>query len=176
METSLRPFTPQDAPWLVQRHDELYAREEGYDASFADLVAGIISDFLANHDPARERGWVAQRDNVPVGSIFCVTDPENKSGQTAKLRLFLLDPVARGTGLSHNLLTACLTFARDAGYTHMRLWTHASHVAACRLYQRYGFACTREWPERTFGQDVVSQIWERDISSETPLAIPVQGG
>lgn len=163
MDSSLRPFTSQDAEWLAERHGEVYAREEGYDASFPALVAQIIDDFLRTHDPARERGWVALLNGQRVGSIFCVTDPEDESGQTAKLRLFLLEPEARGTGLSRQLLESCLRFAKAAGYHQMRLWTHASHVAACRLYEKYGFSCTQSWEERTFGQDVVSQIWERTL-------------
>ena len=154
-------FTQDDAKWLVDRHAELYGLEEGYDASFPQFVAQIIAEFLDGHDPDCERGWVAILDGKRVGSIFCVRDRQDESGQTAKLRLFLLEPAARGTGLSKRLIETCLQFARDAGYQHMRLWTHASHAAACRLYEKYGFSCTKSWNEHTFGQDVISQIWER---------------
>ena len=156
-------FTQNDAQWLIDRHAELYALEEGYDASFQQLVAQIIAEFLEGHDPACERGWVAILDGKRVGSIFCVKDTKDESGQTAKLRLFLLEPTARGTGLSNLLIETCLKFARETGYRHMRLWTHASHVAACRLYEKYGFSCSHSWTEHTFGQDVVSQIWERAL-------------
>lgn len=162
MTVSLRPFLASDAEWLVDRHREIYAREEGYDDSFADLVAQIIADFLANHDPLQERGWVAERDGQRLGSIFCVAEGET-SPETAKLRLFLLEPDSRGTGLAQTMMAACLDFARAAGYRDMRLWTHESHAAACRLYARNGFSCTQSWSERTFGQDVVSQIWEREL-------------
>ncbi|WP_435258322.1 GNAT family N-acetyltransferase [Thioclava sp. FR2] len=161
--TKLDLFTRNDAQWLVDRHAELYAQEEGYDASFPQLVAKIIAEFLDGHDPVSERGWVAILDGKRVGSIFCVKDSEDESGQTAKLRLFLLEPSARGTGLSKRLIETCLQFAREAGYQHMRLWTHASHAAACRLYEKYGFSCTKSWGEHTFGQDVISQIWERPL-------------
>lgn len=162
MTVSLRPFLASDAEWLVDRHREIYAREEGYDDSFAELVAQIIADFLANHDPLQERGWVAERAGQRLGSIFCVAEGET-APETAKLRLFLLEADSRGTGLAQTMMAACLDFARAAGYRDMRLWTHESHAAACRLYARNGFACTQSWPERTFGQDVVSQIWEREL-------------
>lgn len=159
---TLRPFTAADAPWLVARHSALYAEEEGYDASFGDLVAAILGDFLARHDPARERGWVAQRDETRLGSIFCMAEgPEEP--ETARLRLFLLEPSARGTGLAQTMFEQCLAFARASGYGRIRLWTHASHRAACRLYARNGFSCTRSWTEHSFGRDTVSQIWERGI-------------
>ena len=32
-----------DAGWLIQRHGELYAEAEGFDASFEPLVAEILS-------------------------------------------------------------------------------------------------------------------------------------
>lgn len=155
----LRDLLPGDAGWIVSRHGELYARDEGFDASFEALVAEIVATFLRRHDPSRERGWIAEAAGRRLGSIFCVTE----TAETAKLRLFLLEPEARGTGLAQRLLDACLGFARDAGYRHIRLWTHESHRAAGRLYARNGFALTANRPARSFGRDVVEQTWERPL-------------
>lgn len=149
-----------DAGWLVMRHGELYAEEAGFDASFEPLVARILADFLEGHDPARERGWIARAGGRRLGSIFCVQGP---GPETAKLRLFLLEPEARGIGLGQRLLDACLGFAKEAGYARMTLWTHESHQAACRLYARNGFSCTASKPVRSFGQDLVEQEWTRDL-------------
>ncbi len=55
-----RPFTPADAPWLAARHGALYAQAEGFDATFGPLVAEILADFIADHDPAREAGWIVR--------------------------------------------------------------------------------------------------------------------
>ncbi|HSF65264.1 MAG TPA: GNAT family N-acetyltransferase [Paracoccaceae bacterium] len=153
----LRALGPGDGDWVIDRHAALYAAEEGYAPSFGDLVAGIVSGFLQDHDPARERGWIAWQDGRRLGSIFCRAD----GPRTARLRLFLLEPAARGTGLAQRMLDECLTFARAAGYQDMRLWTHESHRAACRLYARNGFAMVESTPARAFGQDVVDQIWHR---------------
>ncbi len=51
----LRHLAPGDAGWLIQQHAELYARDEGFDASFEALVARILADFIDSHDPACER-------------------------------------------------------------------------------------------------------------------------
>jgi GNAT superfamily N-acetyltransferase len=149
-----------DAGWLIQRHAELYAAEAGFDATFEPLVARILADFLDGHDRARERGWIARAGGRRLGSIFCVTGP---APETAKLRLFLLEPEVRGIGLAQRMLDTCLSFAGGAGYGRMTLWTHESHRAACALYARNGFACLASKPVRNFGQPLVEQEWVRDL-------------
>jgi hypothetical protein len=91
---TLRPFRAEDAVWLIAQHGALYQRDEGFDASFTQLVAEIVEDFIVSHDPACEAGWIAEQDDQRLGSIFCV----RLSGEIAKLRLFLLVPEARGKG------------------------------------------------------------------------------
>lgn len=152
----LRSFRPDDAPWLVERHGTLYARDEGFDDSFAPLVADILKEFIANHDPSREQGWIAERAGQRLGSIFCVS----LSPDTAKLRLFLLVPQARGLGLGRRLLETCTSFARAVGYKEMALWTHESHKAACALYRANGWQMTDSKPVHSFGVDLVEQSWK----------------
>ena len=69
-EITLRDLEIGDAGWLIQRHAESYAEAEGFDASFEPLVADILVDFLRNHDPACERGWIAAEGRQRLGSIF----------------------------------------------------------------------------------------------------------
>ncbi len=152
----LRQFRAEDAPWLVERHGTLYARDEGFDETFAPLVARILDDFIADHDPTCERGWIAERDGERLGSIFCV----RLDDQTAKLRLFLLVPEARGLGLGKRLLATCMGFARAAEYRQMQLWTHESHKAACALYKATGWQLVDSKPVRSFGVDLVEQSWK----------------
>ena len=68
----LRQPLPGEYGWVIQRHGALYAREHGFDTSFEALVAKIVAEFAHDHDPARERAWIAALDGDPVGSIFCV--------------------------------------------------------------------------------------------------------
>lgn len=155
----LRRFVADDAPWLVKQHGSLYARDEGFDDSFGPLVSDILDGFLASHDPARERGWIAERGGERLGSIFCVS----AQGHTAKLRLFLLTPPTRGRGLGKRLLRTCMDFARNAGYRDMHLWTHESHRAACALYTQFGWRLENSKPVHTFGVDLVEQSWRVDL-------------
>lgn len=162
MTFDLRPFTPDDTDWLVARHAALYARDDGFDESFGPLVAGILSDFLGQIDQTRQAGWIAWSGDQRLGSIFCVGE-NPATPEIAKLRLFLVEPQARGSGLAQTLLDTCLGFARGKRYRQMRLWTHESHRAAGRMYARNGFALISARPVQSFGQDLVEQIWQRDL-------------
>ena len=155
-EVPLKEFRANDAPWLVERHQTLYAAAEGFDDTFGPLVADILADFIANHDPARERGWIAEGDGERLGSIFCV----RLSDDIAKLRLFLLVPQVRGRGLGKRLWAACTGFARAAGYRDMQVWTHESHRAACALYRSQGWDLLHSTPVTSFGVDLVEQSWK----------------
>ena len=160
METVvLRPFRPSDMDWLVERHATLYAQAEGFDDSFGPLVREILVDFIANQTLADERGWIAEENGVRLGSIFCVRAGEH----TAKLRLFLLVPEARGKVLGKRLLETCMRFAKSAGYLDMQLWTHESHTAACALYMAFGWELISSKPVHSFGVDLVEQSWRIDL-------------
>lgn len=158
-EITLRRFAANDAAWSVAQHRALYAKDEGFDDSFGDLVDQIISDFLTDHNPARERGWIAESDGRPLGHIFCVSLDDT----TAKLRLFLLVPEARGRGLGKLLLQTCMDFAKASGYCKMQLWTHESHEAACALYRKFGWQLVNAKPVHSFGVDLVEQSWEIEL-------------
>lgn len=158
----LRDLGPGDMGWVIGRHGAIYAQEEGYDAAFEVLVARILADWQDRRDPARERGWIAWRGGVRVGSIFCMAEGPAEP-EIARLRLFLIEPSDRGTGLAQRMIGDCMGFARGAGYRRMRLWTHESHRAAGRLYARQGFALVSARAGTAFGRDVVDQTWERDL-------------
>ncbi|MEL7098664.1 MAG: GNAT family N-acetyltransferase [Pseudomonadota bacterium] len=151
----IRRFEAADLEWLVEQHGTLYAQAEGFDETFGPLVRSILEAFLVEHDPAREAGWIALAGPLRLGSIFCVSGPED----LAKLRLFLLVPEARGQGLGRHLLETCLEFARSRGYAGLTLWTHESHRAACALYASSGFVLEQSEPVRSFGQDLIEQTW-----------------
>ena len=159
MTATLRHFAADDADWLTEQHSTVDAREEGFDSSFGQLVGRILQDFVAQHDPAIERGWIACDGASRLGSIFCVRADD----QTAKLRLFLLLPEARGKGLGRQMLQTCMSFAKATGYQRMQLWTHAEHEAACRLYARAGWHLAGSTPVRSFGVNLTEQTWVIDL-------------
>jgi DNA-binding MarR family transcriptional regulator/N-acetylglutamate synthase-like GNAT family acetyltransferase len=155
----LRPPEPGDIGWVVQSHGRLYAREYGWDWTFEALAAEIMAHFIRSFDPARERCWIAERDGRNVGCVFVV----RREDDVAQLRCLLVDPAARGLGLGRRLVAECIRFARNAGYKRMMLWTNDILHAARRIYEDEGFTLLEEERHRSFGQDLVGQIWELEL-------------
>jgi GNAT superfamily N-acetyltransferase len=150
---------PGDLGWVVQAHGELYAREFGWDGTFEALVARIVADWAADHDATREAAWIAELHGERVGCVFCVEEDE----VTARLRILLVDPKARGLKLGSRLVATCMDFARDVGYRRMVLWTNHPLVAAREIYLRAGFALVSEQPHHSYGVDLVGQTYARDL-------------
>lgn len=156
---TLREPAPGDLGWVVWAHGEIYAREYGWGSPFEALVARIVADFASGRDPRRERAWIAVAEGERVGSIFLVKADE----ETAKLRLLLLAPKARGLGLGRRLVEECLAFARFAGYRRVVLWTNDSLVAARSIYAKAGFAIVATEPETGFAPGTMSETWELSL-------------
>jgi DNA-binding MarR family transcriptional regulator/GNAT superfamily N-acetyltransferase len=154
--TVLRPLRPGDLGWVVSSQGAGYHAQYGWSDAYEALVARIVADFASGHDPERERGWIAEIDGEPVGSVFCVKDDET----TARLRLLWVEPIARGRGVGGLLVRTCVHFARGAGYESMALWTVSLLRSARRLYEAEGFALASEEPTRMFGHDLTAQTWD----------------
>ncbi|MFD5567276.1 bifunctional helix-turn-helix transcriptional regulator/GNAT family N-acetyltransferase [Streptomyces cadmiisoli] len=152
----LREPGPGDLGWIVQRNGALYAAEFGWNTDYEGLVARIVADFAEDHDPHLERAWIAEADGRPVGCVMCVRD---EAPATARLRLLLVEPDARGLGIGDKLVSAVVDFARGVGYRDLVLWTNDVLAGARRLYQRHGFVLLAEKPHRSFGKDLVGQDW-----------------
>jgi DNA-binding MarR family transcriptional regulator/GNAT superfamily N-acetyltransferase len=152
----LRQHEPGDMGWVVQQHGILYSKEYGWDESFEALVSQIVADFINNFNPKRERCWIAEMNGKMVGSIFIVEGNED----TAKLRLLIVDPMARGLGLGSQLVEECIQFSRRVGYKKLVLWTNSVLKEARHIYQKKGFKLVNEEKHHSFGQDLVGETWE----------------
>ena len=155
----LRTHSPGDMGWVIQRHGEIYHQEYGWNEEFEALVAEIAAEFIRKLDAGRERCWIAEHAGRRVGCIFLVA----KDATTAKLRLLLVEPDARGLGVGRTLVAECVRFARECGYKKIVLWTQDNLSAARRIYGKAGFVQTGQEPHHSFGRDLVAETWELEL-------------
>jgi GNAT superfamily N-acetyltransferase len=156
----LRPPAAGDMGWVVARHGVTYTRDYGWNERLEGLTAEIVADFIATHDPKRERCWIAERDGENVGCVFLV----KRSERVAQLRLLLVEPQARGLGIGARLVAECARFARQAGYRKIMLWTHSILGAARRIYSEAGYRLVATDPHDTFGPMLVGETWELTLN------------
>ena len=163
-QVSLRTHRPGDMGWVVERHGALYFGEYGWNEEFEALVAGITAEFIRKLDPARERCWIAEANGRRLGCIFLVAGERG----TARLRLLLVEPEARGLGLGRTLVSECVRFARAAGYERIVLWTQQNLAAARHLYEQAGFTRTAREPHHSFGHDLIAETWRLELRNTAP--------
>jgi DNA-binding MarR family transcriptional regulator/GNAT superfamily N-acetyltransferase len=156
---TLRPHRPGDIGWITFRHGVLYDEEYGFDETFEALVADILVRFINKHDPDRERIWIAELHGERVGSVMIVDAGDN----VAQLRLLLVEPWARGRKIGKRLVEECLAFAREKGYRKMKLWTQSNLREARHLYIKTGFQVVHEKAHKSFGHDLMAEVWERTL-------------
>ncbi|MVB12759.1 MarR family protein [Caprobacter fermentans] len=156
----IRRFRDSDLDYVLSRHKSLYVEEYGLSSLFAGYVEQIIPGFFLHCDRQRESMWIAEIGGRPVGSIAIA----DAGKDTAQLRFFLLEPFARGMGLGGKLIDGALEFCRKTGYRHVYLETISDLKTAGGIYQSRGFisTATRENPE--WGNDVVEERWDLDLS------------
>ncbi len=151
---------PGELGWVVERHGYLFNREYGWGPGFEALIAKVVAEFAERAPHAGEAAWIARVDEEPVGSVFCVA----ASKRTARLRLLLVEPHARGRRIGTLLVDRCIRFATEAGYEELVLWTMDVLVHARAIYEAAGFELTGSAPHRMFGPELVGQDWRLDLA------------
>lgn len=147
--------------WIVFRHGEIYAPVHGWDERFEALVARVVSDFETEHDPLRERCWIAESDGERMGCVFLLKHPEREG--VAKLRLLWVETAARGLGLGKALVQECTRFARQAGYKKISLWTNSELAPARGLYAAEGYKLVKQEPHPIFPKGQLGEEWELEL-------------
>lgn len=83
----------------------------------------------------KSRFWIAVDGDKVVGTVGILDRGEN----VAKLRRMFVQKEYRGTGLGQKLLDTALTFAKEAGYTKIKLNTHVNMQRAHHFYEKNKF-------------------------------------
>jgi ribosomal protein S18 acetylase RimI-like enzyme len=157
---TLRAPRHGDFGWMVAANAKIYAREYGWGDPFEGLCAQIVADFANKNDPDCERCWIAELNGENVGAVMLVKDDQPG---TARIRILIVDPKARGLGLGTALTEACVTFAREAGYKKITLWTHSVLTTARHVYRKAGFTLTSSEKRHSWGKDVVAEFWDMEL-------------
>jgi DNA-binding MarR family transcriptional regulator/GNAT superfamily N-acetyltransferase len=153
----IRPPRAGDLGWVVYRHGELYSREYGWGTAFERTVATIVGEL----DFSKDAGWIAEVGGERAGCVFYVRQDDT----TAKLRMLLVEPSARGMGIGRRLVEECLRHAKADGCRRITLWTRDCLVSARRIYQAAGFRQEKEEQGVENGVAVTEQWWTRDLQA-----------
>jgi DNA-binding MarR family transcriptional regulator/N-acetylglutamate synthase-like GNAT family acetyltransferase len=152
----IRTFRTGDLALIASRQSILYHEVYGWGRGMEVLESEVTMHFLRDFKPGREQCWVADRAGRMLGAVMLVDAGEG----VAQLRLLHVEAEARGLGIGSALVGHCIAFAREAGYTHMRLWTHSVLISARRIYAGAGFQIVSVEDHDEFGETVQGEIWE----------------
>jgi GNAT superfamily N-acetyltransferase len=140
---------PGDVGEVVALHGRLYADEYGLDATFEGYVARGLGEWRTTPPAGPGRLWVAEAGGPVVGCVGLTGD----SPSVGRLRWFLVDAPARGTGVGRSLFDTALAFARESGYGLVVLETFSELGGAARMYRAAGFERVDSWTGRLWGRD-----------------------
>jgi len=134
----------------------LYELAQQDQTTASTLVAKILLQYIHKHDPKREHIWIAEQNRERIGSVMIV----DAGDQIAQLRLLLVEPNTRSQHVGTQLIDACINFSKRNRYRKIKLWTQSNLLAARHLYEKMGFEKVSESPHKSFGQDLIAEIWE----------------
>ena len=157
---TVRTFATGDMGLITARQAILYHESHGWDAPMEALLGDVTSRFLRDYREGREQCWVAESGGAMAGSVFVVDAGDG----VAQLRLLYVEPWARGMGIGSDLVGRCVTFAREAGYTTLRLWTHTVLDSARRIYAGAGLEIVKTEVHHEFGRPEQGEIWEMTLT------------
>ncbi len=143
----------------VEMHALFYHTLVGFGIKFESKVASEYSEFLKRWEAPENHIWFVELNNQIVGNI--VIDGQSIGKNCALLRWFIIDEVARGTGVGNQLMQKAMVFCDEQGFDETHLWTFQGLDAARKLYEKYGFILVQENPGSSWGAEVIEQKFIR---------------
>ena len=156
---SIRTFRAGDLAAIASRQSILYDAY-GWGLPMEILQGEVTTAFLRDFKPGREQCWIAERAGMMAGAVLLVDAGGSAHQRTGQLRLLHVEPWTRGLGIGRALVAECVTFARAAGYSRIRLWTHTVLESARRIYQAAGFEIVETRVHDEFGRPEQGETWE----------------
>ena len=155
----IRSFKAEDAQYIINSHYDIYAKEYKFDLSFKDFIAKSVEDFIQRSDDLNEKILILEIAEEPKGSIGITKVNED----VAQLRLFLVDPSLRGSGLGRQLIQNAIDFCREKKYKTIILWTNSELKAARHLYEKFGFRIMETRKQVLSNQELIEERWELSL-------------
>jgi len=157
---SIRTWRTGDMGLLASRQSILYREDYGWGRGLEANIAETVGAFVANFKEGRDQAWIAEVAGAMAGSILLTDEGDG----LCRLRLFYVEPMARGRGIGDALVRVCLAFARETGYRTMTLWTHAVLTSARRIYAAHGFEIVATAMHEDFGKPELGETWRLELS------------
>ncbi len=154
----IRTFRAGDLALIASRQSILY-EPYGWGLPMEILQGEVTTAFLRDFKPGREQCWIAERAGLMAGAVMLVDAGDN----VGQLRLLHVEPWARGLGIGGALVAECVRFAREVGYTKIKLWTHTVLTSARRIYEGQGFRIVETAMHHEFGKPEQGEIWELEL-------------
>ncbi|KAK3996474.1 acyl-CoA N-acyltransferase [Cladorrhinum sp. PSN332] len=151
----------------LEMHMDYYGPLYSWGAKFEAGFGSSLTKLISNLDEPVNQAWSAVLDNRIVGTVFIDGECCGIEG-VAKLRAFIVDSSARGSGAGRKLFDAAMEFVRSQGFKECRLNTSRQLEVARKIYEAAGFEMVREyWPEGfTKGVKEMEYVWRRpELSS-----------
>lgn len=157
---SMRTWRTGDMGLLASRQAILYREDYGWGRGLEANIAETVAAFVGGFRQGRDQAWIAEVAGAMAGSILLTDEGDG----LCRLRLFYVEPMARGRGIGDALVSTCLGFARQTGYRAMTLWTHAVLTSARRIYAGHGFEIVATAMHDDFGKPELGETWRLELS------------
>lgn len=132
----LRPATPEDAPAIRAVTREAYAK-------WVPLIGREPKPMGADYEAAvrRHRFDLLHADGALAALLETIPAPDHLLIENVAVR-----PAYQGRGFGKRLMALAEEIARQGGWAEIRLYTNQRFAENIALYQRLGYAVTREEP------------------------------
>jgi ribosomal protein S18 acetylase RimI-like enzyme len=167
MGATIRSFSAADSGSVNAVALAAFAQYEGVYSDWETLTRSVGA-MAALADQAEI--VVAEEGGTIVGAVAYVPPGAMPRAEFfdpgwAIVRMLVVDPVARGSGLGRRLTEACVERARRDGAATLALHTSPAMHAALALYLKMGFELERRLPDR-FG--VPYAVYLMDLRKAPP--------
>lgn len=135
---------------IVKMHADYYP-VHGFGDKFMSDVSRELEEFLSRCDKHRNGIFHFSKDGEILGTV--IIDGGDLEHGLARLRWFIMDARAKGTGMGNRLMEAAMAHVDLSGFDACHLWTIAGLPASRHLYEKHGFVLTESKMGTKYGPE-----------------------